>query len=314
MPDKQMEGFASIAQYLSDPLVLTGFGLLLFFGFAHGVLRSGLLRQVNQSQSYDLLKRLILFGFLGAVAVTVLAFGLKYRELSKAEQTAAVRTICTELAENRNTARELAKNSATILNNATIVANALREDSQSIMGLMFPAQNIDSGIVSPSAFKMATQRMELLDNSGKLDSRLERARFELSAQAIASTIQNTGAAMQSLSDMEGKRYVMVRAAWNANQSVIRRISIVDLSELESVYHAFEVSRANYNTVVSYAEAYLQSVRRLLAPEDMVINQPRLAEALAAERIFFDVANSYGNSLIEQIELAEGTLDRMNCRV
>ena len=78
--------FDKLAPYLKDPLVLIGFTLLLFFGIARAIIRSGQLTPVTGAKSYRVLQTVLLYGFLLGVLVIALGFGLKYRELSEAEQ------------------------------------------------------------------------------------------------------------------------------------------------------------------------------------------------------------------------------------
>lgn len=75
--------FEKLAPYLSDPLVLVGFVLLLFFGLARAIVRSRLLTPINGLKSYRVLQTLLLYGFVLGVLIIALGFGLKYRDLSE---------------------------------------------------------------------------------------------------------------------------------------------------------------------------------------------------------------------------------------
>ncbi|HYZ26035.1 MAG TPA: tetratricopeptide repeat protein, partial [Geminicoccaceae bacterium] len=71
-------GFAQIAPYLTHPLVLTRFVLLLFFGFLRTLLKSKVMPTVSQRSGGQALLRLLRYGFLVALAVIVLGFALAF--------------------------------------------------------------------------------------------------------------------------------------------------------------------------------------------------------------------------------------------
>lgn len=67
-----MSGFAKVAQYLTHPLVLIGFVLMLVFGIHRQILQSGLLPQVSKKAGADIIKTIVLYGFwLGLILVLV---------------------------------------------------------------------------------------------------------------------------------------------------------------------------------------------------------------------------------------------------
>jgi len=74
----RITSFSEIAPYLSNPLVLVGFVLLLFFGVHRTLVRSGLLPPVSQRQSSIIVKVLLRYGFIIALIVIVLGFGATY--------------------------------------------------------------------------------------------------------------------------------------------------------------------------------------------------------------------------------------------
>jgi len=66
--------FLKIAPYLSNPLVLVGFCLLLLFAIHRALLKRGLLVQLSQRQSSAVLRMLLKHGFLVAIITIVLGF------------------------------------------------------------------------------------------------------------------------------------------------------------------------------------------------------------------------------------------------
>jgi hypothetical protein len=78
--------FEKIAPYLSNPLVLVGFVLLLFFGVHRTLVRSGVLPPVSKTASRGIVRLLLHYGFAIALVVIVLGFGMAaLRESLKAK-------------------------------------------------------------------------------------------------------------------------------------------------------------------------------------------------------------------------------------
>jgi hypothetical protein len=69
--------FQKIAPYLSNPLVLIGFGLLLFFGLHRVLVKSKILPEVSATDSNKIVRLLLHYGFIVAVLVVLLGFGIE---------------------------------------------------------------------------------------------------------------------------------------------------------------------------------------------------------------------------------------------
>jgi hypothetical protein len=69
-----------IAPYLSNPLVLAGFGLFLFFGLLRALLKSKVMPTVTQRTGGRALLRAINYGFVVALVVIVLGFAFAWRQ------------------------------------------------------------------------------------------------------------------------------------------------------------------------------------------------------------------------------------------
>ncbi|WP_417910398.1 tetratricopeptide repeat protein [Candidatus Electronema sp. PJ] len=69
-----ISGFAKVAPYLTHPLVLVGFVLMLVFGIHSQLMKSGLLRQVNQKDSSLIIRLFLRYGFW--LALTLLLAGV----------------------------------------------------------------------------------------------------------------------------------------------------------------------------------------------------------------------------------------------
>jgi hypothetical protein len=68
-------GFSKVAPYLSNPLVLIGFALLLFFGVHRTLVKSRLLSPVNPTASNKIVRLLLHYGFVVALLLVFLGFG-----------------------------------------------------------------------------------------------------------------------------------------------------------------------------------------------------------------------------------------------
>ncbi len=60
-------GFGQVAPYLTHPLVLAGFGLMLVFGIHKEIVKSGLLPQVSKKDGSEILKLILRYGFWRAL-------------------------------------------------------------------------------------------------------------------------------------------------------------------------------------------------------------------------------------------------------
>jgi protein O-GlcNAc transferase len=69
-------GFEKIAPYLTHPLVLVGFVLMLVFGIHSRLMKSGLLRQVNQKDSGLIIRLFLRYGFWLGLVLVLASVGL----------------------------------------------------------------------------------------------------------------------------------------------------------------------------------------------------------------------------------------------
>jgi hypothetical protein len=83
--DASILAFKEIAPYLTHPLVLVGFVLLLFFGLHRTLLKAGIIPPLSQRSGSTVVQLLLRYGFILALVVIVLGFGLRYVEIRSAE-------------------------------------------------------------------------------------------------------------------------------------------------------------------------------------------------------------------------------------
>lgn len=71
-------GFSQIAPYLTHPLVLVGFVLLLFFGVHRLLIGSGIIPKLSPTAGGRVLRILLRYGFIIALVIIVLGFALEF--------------------------------------------------------------------------------------------------------------------------------------------------------------------------------------------------------------------------------------------
>ena len=293
--------FEKIAPYLQDPLVLIGFVLFLFFGIGRLLLQSGIIPPLPAGLAYSLVRRLLTYGFILALVVVVVGFSIKYRELSEQEQKATVRLLKQELQGNINVIGELKKNIEMILKNVGIVHKVLRHPGIRLSAILFPSENTDPRADVPASVEYARQRMLIAKKQGLLDDALEKEKFRKAGKAIAGTIDRTEPTIVSFADIEGSRYQISTKVWTAHLPILRKVKVIDVTKLQSLYQDMERLRTNYTVTVVHSVEYLNVVRDFFANSDDAYTKERLAEVLAAERIFVTTIVEYGKIVVEKLE-------------
>lgn len=303
--------FQAIAPYLQDPLILTGFVLLLFFGLGRTLLKAGIIPVLTRSAGYRIVARVLLYGFVLSLAVIAVSFFLKYQELSEQEQRAAVRLLREELAGNINVAQELSLNTETILNAVGIVSEVLRHPDIPLLLALFPNENLNLDAEVGASLDFARERLQSASWDGLLDNQLERDRFLRAGTAISGTISRTLSTIESLSDIDESRYVISSEAWEANLPILRKVNIIDTSQMQALYLNLDRLRTNYGIVVAHCIEYLRSIREFFDAPELVFSEQALADVLAAERLFLATAISYASVLEESIVEVNETRIRLD---
>ncbi|CAK8724529.1 hypothetical protein LDFHOB_14540 [Candidatus Electronema aureum] len=73
-----ISGFAKVAQYLTHPLALVGFVLMLVFGMHKEIVKSGLLPQVSKKDGSEILKLILRYGFWLGLVLVLAGFLLQF--------------------------------------------------------------------------------------------------------------------------------------------------------------------------------------------------------------------------------------------
>lgn len=302
-------GFEKFAPYLKDPLVLVGFVLLLFFGIARTLIKGRLLTPVSGIKSYRLLQMILLCGFVLSVVVIGLGFGLKYRELSEAEQRNAVGLMRRELDANLASVEALRRNTVTMLEIVQRMATSLRSPEVKVLAVLFPEQNLRSGTTTPPKQLALDALSQLLDS--KLDrNKVEMARGDAAAKIIRGTIDRTRPTIASLSDPSRERYVIRDAAWQANLPVLRKVYVDGVPELQKSYIAAQKLRADYDVICTSVHAYLDALHAVFN-KDPGITIESLTAALTQERQTLSLLAAYGGSLADSMAALKATQSKLD---
>lgn len=102
----EIKEFLQIAPYLSNPMVLIGFALLLFFGIHRALIKSGIIPPLQPQQGGKLIFHLLRYGFIVALIVIILGFILEFIKITIShkevtamkDETTAVRKKTEEIA------------------------------------------------------------------------------------------------------------------------------------------------------------------------------------------------------------------------
>jgi tetratricopeptide (TPR) repeat protein len=168
--------FIGIAPYLNHPLVLIGFVLILFFGMVKALMEAGILPKLSRKDGGIVVLTFLRYGFLIALLITSLGFGLQYYKLiqesstleqqSKKEESANINAIVQTL---------IAKHQRELKNNY----NQLQVKDDQIKPLTDAVIALSKGQVdaSPSMIKDALAALDIGDTT------LAKNLFEKTAKA-----------------------------------------------------------------------------------------------------------------------------------
>ena len=290
--------FAKVAIYLKDPLVLAGFVVLVGFLALRQILNSGVIPALQRAHGFRILRLALSYGFILGLAIILLGMGLKYRELSEQEQRRAAALLANELQANITVVSELAKNTESLSRLGEGIAAILRDRRFQILAGLFPASNIDISVDESTLTNLYIDRIDWLVQSSAWDDAIERRRTEEACAAIGRFVDRTRSTVESISDRQGVRYGISRAAYEANLDILRKVSIVDMTQLAGLYYRMNDVRVLYNRIVSGSLDYMQAVGSFCA--SLPPNKSNLGPALALERLTFRLLPEYRKKISELI--------------
>lgn len=303
--------FESIAPYLQDPLVLVGFFLFLFFGTTRLLIKKNVVPPLPPGLGYRLIHRLFLYGFILGLLIIGLGFGLKYRELPKAEQRRAVQLLRNELVNNQETAKKLAANAATLLGVFKNASEAARIDKQGILSILFPEANLRSDHGPPTALELANAAIDMIRDRGLHQDDREKAVLTATARTIAATVNRTMSTVDSLADPNHTRFVIHEEMYHTHLVLLKRVDMIDLSSIQASYTELNNLRNNYDIVVRAIREYLVTMSTFLGQENRTINRQVVTELLTAERNAMVLIHSYTPQVIKVLEGIDGRLKELS---
>jgi hypothetical protein len=286
----ELDAFARVAVYLKDPLVLSGFVVFVGFLVLRQLLQARIIPVLQQGQGFRLVRLFLSYGFIIGLAIVLLGMGLKYRELSTDEQRRAAALIGGELEADLTVVSELAKNVETLSRLGQGLASILRDERFKILAGLFPPQNIDATVEEATLTNLYIERIGWLNETRMWDDVTERRRTEEACGAITRFVDRTRSTVESLSDTQSTRYQITRKAYDSNLDIIRKVHIIDLTNLANLYYQMSDVRVLYNRIVAGSLEYMNSVRGFCAslPPDLA----NLSTSLALERLTFRLMPAY----------------------
>ena len=291
--------FEKIAPYLKDPLVLAGFALLLFFGIARTLIKSGLLRQVTRDGSYKILVRILTYGFVLSILVIALGFGLKYRALDEAEQRNVVQLLGREFSANLDGVESLRRNTTTLLSLVQATSSALRNKNIPALSTLFPNQNIERA-AALSAKDLALQALTELFDKRIDQNKSEMAKGDAAAKAIRGSIDRTKQTIDSMADPKRQRFVIREDVWLANLATLRQVFEAGVPELQASYAEMRKIRSDYDVICASVTAYFDALYKLF-DKNPGVTIDSLTSALAQERQTIGLLATYGLTLTDSME-------------
>jgi hypothetical protein len=330
-------GFAAVAPYLKDPLVLIGFFLFLAFLFLRYLLSQKIIPPLPPGPGFRILKTILLYGFVIGLLLLVLGFAFKYRELVGQERQANLdRDLKKRIADaadqqnekdraERERQRQKAEeqerqeqaNTVKLLreelNSNLKSVNEMRKNTDTALSTMLTVAQVlrTPGIkILPILFpaenlvpkfkdtpQLATAAMDKLAESGYATNDLEVQKFTAAGRLVAATVDRTIPTVESLADKDGKRYLIRTEVWNKYLPMFREITVIDVTKFQKSYADLASARTNYDIIQARVVDYLESVREFFRPQNNHITREAIAKVLTAEHLAIEVANAYGDQLV-----------------
>lgn len=290
--------FEKIAPFLKDPLILIGFFLFVAFLFIRSLVNKGIIPTLKKDQGYNILRLILLYGFIIGLVLIALGFGLKFKEISKAEQEKLVVLLQNELDNNIQVISELKKNTESYLNQQIEISKSLRTEGIRILPLMFPQVNLDldSNINTNS---LAQQAFVDIVNNKLPQNKLEMQKLDAFAKALTKTLLAVKRTNESMMDKERTKYKIETTVWTSNLATYKKISIIDVTLFQRAITQENNIRNDYDIISKATIDYCDHVANYFK-EDNELTWENLATVLSVERQSYTLIIEYSKNLLNTL--------------
>lgn len=291
--------FEKIAPYLKDPLVLIGFFLFISFLFLRALVVRGIIPTLQQNQGYNILKQILLYGFIIGLFLIGLGFALKYREISEQEQKNLVSLLASELDNNIHVIAELKLNTESFIKEQTEVSRSLRTNGIRILPIMFPIANLnlDSNLNTNT---LAQDAFRKLIDAKLPTNKLEMQKLNAFARAITRTLLTIKQTNENLMDKGRTRYKIENQIWQSNLEVYKKINIINISLFQKAYNQENNIRNDYEIIANATVDYLNHVIAYF-DDNNNMSWEQLATLLSIERQSYSLMIEYSKNLVNTLK-------------
>jgi len=98
--------------------------------------------------------------------------------------------------------------------------------------------------------------------------------------------------------------------WKAHLPILRKVDVVDVPKLQSMYQDMANLSTNYNVAVGYSVRYLDAVEDYFGDPQNSFEPQQLADLLAAERIYIQTSGEYVDNANKKISAIEETREAL----
>ncbi|MDP3208350.1 MAG: hypothetical protein Q8M65_04300, partial [Rhodoglobus sp.] len=260
---------------------------------------------LGQTIGFHILRLVLTYGFIIGVLIILLGFGLKYRELSKAEQRRVISLLAGELVSNLGVVDELKQNTTSLQGYANVMASIIRIEKIPVLAILFPSENIDSKFPDDRKSNLYQSAYERLVASELLSNTNEMRRYSEARAAILRSSSRVKATVNSLADRNSARYQIRDTVYTANLPILRKIALADLDGLSILYSRVADARLTYYRVADSAVEYIAAIAAFC--EDPVPTREGLSSVLAVERLTYSLLPS-------QIEKFQNTYEALKTQI
>lgn len=294
----ELSSFEKIVPYLKDPLVLIGFFLFVSFMLLRTLVTRGIIPTLQQGQGYNIIRLILLYGFIIGLLLIGLGFGLKYKEISKAEQKNLVTLLANELGNNIQVVSELKKNTETFLSEQIEISKSLRTEGIKILPIMFPQINLDLDS-NVNTNTLAQEAFLKLIEKKLPENKLEMKKLDAYAKALTKTLITVKQTNENLQDKDRTRYKMENQIWQSNLETYKKIDLVDVSLFQKAYTQQNNIRNDYDIIARSTISYSENVTNYFK-EDNELTWENLASVLSIERHSYSLIVDYSKNLVNTL--------------